>query len=607
MKLVAVTLSNFRCFIAPIRIELTDLTTFVGRNDVGKSTILEALEIFFNNDVVVIDPQDANVYSGSQAVEITCEFANVPDRIVLDATAETSLAREYLLSAAGTLKIKKVFDCSKTKPSAEVFVVAHHPTASGVHNLLELKEKDLQTKVKAIDEGAPLKGNPGMRATIWGACADLQLAEVELPVSKGKEDAKRIWEQLEAHLPIFALFQSDRSSRDSDDEVQNPMKAAVAAAIAEVQDDIAAIQLKVQSKAEEIAARTHEALRSLDPKLASALTPEFTPPTQSKWTALFNLGLNTDDGIPLNKRGSGVRRLVLVSFFKAEAERRLTTSSKRSIIYAIEEPETAQHPNNQRALIGAFKALAEEDGCQVLLTTHSPGFAAELPQASIRFVHRDEMNALCVDAGVNVYGAVASALGLIPDSRVKLLLCVEGPNDVQALKCLSRALHEEDQTLPCLGDDDRIAFVALGGGTLKQWVNEHYLRALNKPEFHIYDADVPDYAEAVETVNARGDGSWAALTQKHEMESYLHSDAIQDAFGIYVEVTDQPVDGKATPARFSEAYFAAGHVAAPMKDRKAKQKLSEHAFPRMTAARIHERDPDGEIVGWMRRIAAMVD
>jgi len=61
MKLVAVMLSSFRCFIAPIRIELANLTTFVGRNDIGKSRILEALETFFNSDIVAIVAQDANV------------------------------------------------------------------------------------------------------------------------------------------------------------------------------------------------------------------------------------------------------------------------------------------------------------------------------------------------------------------------------------------------------------------------------------------------------------------------------------------------------------------------------------------------------------------
>ena len=175
------------------------------------------------------------------------------------------------------------------------------------------------------------------------------LGTVELPVTKPKEDSKRIWEQIDGYLPLFALFQSDRSSKDSDGEVQDPMKSAIAVAIAEVQDDINTIQKRVQSRTEEIANNTHKALEKIDPNLAKQLTPEFTPPTPAKWIGLFSVNLITD-GIPLNKRGSGVRRLILVSFFKAEAERLLSKGNKKSIIYAIEEPETSQHPNNQKIL-----------------------------------------------------------------------------------------------------------------------------------------------------------------------------------------------------------------------------------------------------------------
>lgn len=55
MKLKTITIENFRCYKSPVTIAFDDLTTIVGRNDVGKSTVLEALEIFFNNDVVKID------------------------------------------------------------------------------------------------------------------------------------------------------------------------------------------------------------------------------------------------------------------------------------------------------------------------------------------------------------------------------------------------------------------------------------------------------------------------------------------------------------------------------------------------------------------------
>lgn len=609
MRLKSVSIKNFRCYQDEIFVSFNDLTTFVGKNDIGKSSLLEALEIFFNNDTVKIEQGDANIYSRDLQVSITCEFTDLPAVLSLDAGAETTLAGEYLLTAAQTLKIKKVYDCGKKTPSVEVFIVANHPTADSVANLLELKEKELQQIVKAKELKVALKGNPGMRQAIWQSAGDLKLAEVWIPVTKSKEDSKRIWDQLESHLPMFALFQSDRSSRDSDGEVQNPMKAAVAAAIAEVQDEIDRIQSRVQEKAEEIARNTHAALKTIDENLAKTLNPQFTPPTTAKWTALFSVNMDTDDGIPLNKRGSGVRRLVLVSFFKAEAERRLTTRNKRSIIYAIEEPETAQHPNNQKILIESFKSLSAELGCQMILTTHSPGFASDLPVDSIRFVTRDRAGHPIVEAGADVFGLVADTLGLVPDSRVKVLLCVEGPTDVSAFKCLSHALHQEDPSIPDLSKDDRVAFVVLGGGTLKHWVAEHYLKALRYPEVHIYDSDVPNYAHQVAAVNQREDGrgSWAVQTAKYEIENYLHTQAIAEAFGVTVYIDDHPAaDGKGVPRLVAEAVAEAQGLGAPWKDSNAKAKLAQLAFPRMTAEMLRERDPGREVEGWLRRIAELM-
>lgn len=608
MRLESVAIENFRCYRDEIVVRLGDLTTFVGKNDIGKSSVLEALEIFFNNETVKIEQGDANIYSGDTRVSITCEFTELPATLSLDAGAETTLADEYLLTPAGTLKIRKIYDCKSKSPSADVFILARHPTSDGVAGLLELKERELQKIIKEKGLTAQLKGNPGMRKAIWEAEADLKLAaDVAIPVSKPKEDSKRIWEQIDSHLPIFALFQSDRSSRDSDGEVQNPMKAAVAAAIAEVQTEIATIQQKVKEKAVEIAQRTHEALKTIDPNLAKELTPQFTPPTAAKWTGLFAVNMDTDDGIPLNKRGSGVRRLVLVSFFKAAAERRLVTGNKRSIIYAIEEPETAQHPNNQAILIQSFKTLAAESGYQVFLTTHSPGFAAELPTESIRFVTRDAVGNPRIDTGVDVFGKVAETLGVVPDSRVKVLLCVEGPTDVAAFKCLSQALHAVDPTLPNLRTDERIAFVVLGGSTLKHWVAEHYLKALHRREVHIYDSDVAKYAASVAEVNQRTDGSWAIQTAKHEIESYLHADAIFEAFGVRIAVPNGlDANGNALPRIFAMAYSAAQSYNGVLGDDKAKLRLSEKAFPLMTAARLKDRDPEGEVEGWFRRIGDML-
>jgi putative ATP-dependent endonuclease of OLD family len=596
MRLESVTLRNFRAFREETRVSIGDLTAIIGKNDVGKSSILEALEVFFNNETVKLEAGDKNVHANETYIEVTCEFSNVPHTLVLDAQAETTLSGEYLLASNGNLCIRKRWQCTAAKPKEEIFVCAHHPSETKYDDLLTLTQTKLRermTELNVATEGVNRNSNPSMRKAIWEQCPDLKLTATEVAVAK--EDGKRIWEKLASHMPLFALFQSDRPSRDSDAEVQDPMKLAVATALAEpeitqkLNDVVDAVRIKAVALAE----RTHRTLSKLDATLASELTPEFR--ADPKWAGLFSLALNCEDGIPVNKRGSGVRRLILVSFFRAEAERRLADGSSRSIIYAIEEPETAQHPHNQRILLDSFQQLAAEPNCQVLVSTHSPGFASYLPVESFRFINRESDGRRTVQEGNDaILRQIVEALGVVPDNRVKVLLCVEGPTDVDALKCLSSVLHSSDPALPNLACDPRIAFVVLGGGTLTHWVNQNYLRGLNRPEVHIYDGDVAVYGDAIQQVNQRTDGSWGVLTLKREIENYLHSDAILE--GINCTIAFGDTDDVPELIRAQNGW----------KPNTAKKKLASYAFPKMTADRVAARDPNNEIAGWLTRLAAML-
>ena len=49
MKIHSIKIRNFRSYKNEVEIELNNLTALVGKNDIGKSTILEALDIFFND------------------------------------------------------------------------------------------------------------------------------------------------------------------------------------------------------------------------------------------------------------------------------------------------------------------------------------------------------------------------------------------------------------------------------------------------------------------------------------------------------------------------------------------------------------------------------
>ena len=66
MRLKYLKLKNFRGY-RDGEIKFSDLTAFVGKNDSGKSTILEALDVFFNDSkgVIKYDKEDMNINCGT--------------------------------------------------------------------------------------------------------------------------------------------------------------------------------------------------------------------------------------------------------------------------------------------------------------------------------------------------------------------------------------------------------------------------------------------------------------------------------------------------------------------------------------------------------------
>lgn len=617
MKLVKVKIKNFRCFKDETVIELEDLTAFIGRNDAGKSSILEALEIFFNNEIVKIDKDDLNkaaLAEDDHKIEISCVFTHLPTALVLDTTQTTNLTDEYLVDANGNLEIKKIFNCGLATPKEAVYINAHYPTIAHGRDLHLLKNQQLKTRASELTvdpDSYNLTANASIRSAIWRHLGNLQQAATLVPIDK--EDSKKIWDSLQKWMPVYALFQSDRKSKEDDKEITDPMKVAIMEALREVEQDLASIQQRVKDKAIEVAERTLLKLKDMNPTLANELTPEFKK--DPNWGALFSLTLSSDLKIPINKRGSGVRRLILLNFFRAEAERRRQAVNNPSIIYAFEEPETSQHPDHQVVLIQAFKDLTATPDTQVFLTTHTPALGGLIESSSLRLVTTDLTNRVVVEQGTNnVYLKVAKMLGVIPDplaSPVQLLLCVEGPNDVAFLKNISAVVCQQNPALPNLVTEHRIAFVPLGGGTLKDWVNSNYLQQLGIPEFHIYDRDDavdPPYQSAVNQVVTRGNRHYAVLTTKKEMENYIHPDCIQRSLQVNIGPFQDFHD---VPALVAEViHNASGSqtlwTALDEKNQKSKQSKAKKRLNAivgtMTVAELQISDQHGEVIGWFQRM-----
>jgi len=424
MKLIGLTVENFRCYSAPISVRFGDLTALVGRNDVGKSTLMDALAIFF--EAAKPDKDDACKSGDPKQMRITCEFDSTPSGLIVDTDFPTTLLAEHLLGPTGNLVIQKTYNGSIGTPSVtSIAALAEHPTVEGYNDLLSLKKADLAKR--AADLGVDLDGidrrvNALVRAAIWASCADLKKAEVAVPLDA--EGGKQVWAALQPYLPTFALFKSDRASTDQDAEAQDPLKAAIREAVKSVEAELQKVQDFVESEVKKIAEATVEKLREMDPSIAETLNPVVST---RKWDTLFSTSITGDEGIPLNKRGSGVKRLVLLNFFRAKAEKDASAKNASSVIYAIEEPETSQHPRNQRLLLNALRDLSTGDSRQVIVTTHTPMLARYLDEDDLRFIKRaDDGNREIIEGSPATSEDIAKSLGVLPDHNVKVFVGVEG-------------------------------------------------------------------------------------------------------------------------------------------------------------------------------------
>ena len=603
MKLCEVILKNFRGYYPETRIKIDNLTALIGKNDIGKSTILEALDIFFNQ--AKIDVGDRNVFHSDEKTIIGCVFDELPPEITLE-DAVTSFSGEYLLNTDGKLEIWKKYP---ENGKQTIWIYANHPSNDGFNDLLSKKNSDLKVKIRKahLEDRANLSVNASMRAALWASLGDSITFEPK-PISADQADEKKLWPKIEPLLPAYRLFKADRPSTDEDQEAQDPMQHAMKIALEEQADKLTAIAEEVQRKVSEVANNTILKLKDFDAELAATLMPKFKK--EPMWEKAFSFSLTGENEIPLNKRGSGVRRLVLFSFFRATTES--TLFDGKDIIYAVEEPETSQHPDAQKMIVNTFREMTEKNGCQIILTTHVPGLAGLRPIQSLRYISNGE-GYPAVAMGTDDDGIlkrIADTLGVLPDLtpplapqhyNVKLVICVEGPNDVAFLKAISQIAHRAYPDIIDLNMSPLTVVIPLGGGALKEWVNHNYLQKLGTPEYHIYDGDnTHAHASICDKVNKRGDGSTARETEKREMENYIHSDVVRDLFGIEIEINDTM-----DVSTEISALLRRTNPDGPRPDT-VKKKLNRVGTQKMTIELLQSRDPDGEVLGWLREISAFV-
>lgn len=543
MILKKVKLKNFRGYTEFEMNFSEEITAIIGKNDIGKSTILEALDVFFSDTPhKLLDVTDLCVSASEPKIEITAYFELVDNEheVVIDSSYPTDFSKEYLLNEQGLLELKLSVKVDKeassiTAASVKRSILAYYPKTFSSSPLITMNNTSLKKLIgedlKSRYQELKLSINATIRSALYQEALLYDTDKIIIEINVNEiESQKKAWDKIKLVLPVFQIFKVDRSNSDKDKDVQDPIKTVTADAVKEIEGQFHKMAQKVENQVKEVLENTIEKLKEFPQFNGTSLTPNMNI---NKLDSLFSFNIDTDNGIPLNKRGSGVRRLVLLSYFRAEADRLLKQSAKSSIIYAIEEPETSQHPDFQKMIIESLIKIASIEKRQVLVTTHSPEIAGFFDVDNINLIERFEgYPRLCLSTRNEKIDKIIESLGQLPSITSKVIMFVEGENDIRFIRAIAKLPTFQE----IIDIEKDVSIMPTNGGQLVNIIRRRYLKNTGVPEFHFYDSDVPSYIQAVNDLNDHEDESRMGFCTKLKMlENYVPTNKINDYYGLSIQ------------------------------------------------------------------------
>jgi energy-coupling factor transporter ATP-binding protein EcfA2 len=446
MKLIrSVEIERFRSLERVELGDLSDMVALVGPNNSGKSNVLRALSLFFNDEVEPATFLDfeTDYYllapAGKQKrIRLAVEFDLPPSfRFRADLKpAEGFLGRRFMLRKTWTLK--------SFEP------VIEYSAGSGGH--FKRVEAENADKVRQFLDLISFRYIPN-RA---------------VPAEVIREESRAIQRELARRVATYAKAEIDKDLRES---LQKTAARMVEPVVAEIREWCPGLEKVELATPEGLAAM-------LAPSIFRAV---IGPTAKVKDTAL----------------GAGVQALLMFQVLH-----KLVDSSefrgfgwKQAAVWAIEEPESSLHRDQQLRLASLLRSYAEKEArFQVLYTTHcevfiysaTSGFA--VTQEESKTVARSRRISELADeaAGGMVSGWTAPALKFPLDT----LVLVEGQTDRRVLSHAAQLTGASGDSLrfcvpsqldPSLGSDgvdQIIAFLKLHRGELRQRLRSHPLLIL---------------------------------------------------------------------------------------------------------------------------------
>lgn len=516
MKIYDISIKNFRGIKLLENLKVGEINSFVGKNDSGKSSILKALDTYFNEKFTSND-----IFKGilaGEKTEINIRFQT--DEFINPLAADID----------GKISIKKTFHYSEAgKVVKEIFYTCNDINSDDVGNCWGVKEADINRFLENLGIEFSRSGrgvtNLSKIEQIDINSQALGRIQKEYIADEYLKNLKKQYAFFE--MPDYSLFDAEQDLNVGSTSFQTQFKPIATQSLQSNAPLTDQIEQNVQSDLENEFGLITQFMQRNVPELEV-----IKPHVSCNWGNLvkFDLSLKFSNDvyeIPISNKGTGFKRLLMVAYFEYLAQK----ATKKYQIFGIEEPETFLHPELQQDLLDSIIVLSEDS--QFFLTTHSPVFAGATRNSNIVVVKKENelSKYFNYENEDDILDVVIKELGIRPNYNLlndnyRKAVFVEGSGDVNFWNIAFQKIHGEIPT--------DILFIPCGGDQVEFFVNASLCKKINRKFIVIldsdrgavdYDAKLATKAELIRKVEDMG-GEFELL-RKREIENYYSKDAMQ--------------------------------------------------------------------------------
>ncbi len=536
MNVTRISIENYRGIKTKQDIPLSGFSSFVGKNDSGKSIVINAIASFLDTKNFPITELDFN--DPTKPILIECWFSSESIRGELEAVIKSKIKKndgldEFLndLIFDDHIVFQKKVNTPKKSWDSELVLIK---------DFEETEFSMLYTK--SDEELSEIISNNSIEIPVKGKGRNSKLEKIK-HIKEFCKDKKTILKfigddyKISSLFPAVEMFKSDygleadtKFKTSSVSEIQSYFDSQTSDEEKKLRQIEKEIESEMQAEAKSIKGYMND--------YVSSLTKVEIKPTFSWKDAIKSVDVSFQfDGdtkpIPMSHKGTGYRRLFMVARFRYLAEK----NKGNNVIYLIEEPETYLHPSAQEDLLTAFRNLSDDN--QIIICTHSPIFAGATDHNAIILCRKDGQSIYEYATSENkreFINKIVGELGIKPSHNLRdyheKIVFVESSNDAKFFEIICEKLLNKS-----ILRREKILVLPFGGGEdIESFLNIDYFDASGRELYLIIDSDKhvgneEKQKQRAEDFKKKPKGN-AYVLFKSCIENYYHPRAFERVYGL---------------------------------------------------------------------------